>query len=191
VPPAADGWAAFVLTGGRSRRMGSDKATLVLDGVPLAERVARACEEAGAVAVAFGGARPGLAALGRPIVEDEPAGVGPVGGVAAGLSWCPASWCLVVACDLVAPDPAVFRSLAAARRPGAEVVVPVVDGVRQVLVALWRVDRRQPVDTAVAGGVRAVRDLLTGVVVEEVHGLPAAALADADRPAELPDRRPG
>lgn len=168
--------------------MGRDKALLPLGGVPMAERVARACEEAGASAVAFGGELPGLAALGRPVLADEHADTGPLAGIAVALDWSPAPWCLIVSCDLVAPDPSTLRAVAAARTRAGTVraVVPVVDGVPQVLHALWSRDALPAVVEALAAGERAPRAVLAALPTLELHDLPAAALADADRPEDLP-----
>ena len=57
-------FAGAVLTGGRSSRMGQDKATLPVDGVPMAARVAGALRRAGAEPVlAVGGDQTALEAL--------------------------------------------------------------------------------------------------------------------------------
>lgn len=168
--------------------MGRDKALLAVGGVPMAERVARACEAAGAAAVAFGGALPGLDALGRPVLADEQADTGPLAGIAVALAWSPSPWCLVVSCDLVAPDPAVLRTVAAARTAAGDVraVVPVVDGIPQVLHALWSRTALPVVREALAAGERAPRAVLAALPTLELHDLPAAAVADADRPEDLP-----
>jgi molybdopterin-guanine dinucleotide biosynthesis protein A len=166
--------------------MGRDKALLPIGGVPMAERVARACEAAGASAVALGGDLPGLPALGRPILSDEQAGVGPLGGIAAALAWSPSPWCLIVSCDLVAPDPAVLRALASAGTAAVLAVVPVVDGIPQVLTALWARDALPVVREALASGERAVRTVLASVPTLELADLPAGALVDADRPDDVP-----
>jgi molybdopterin-guanine dinucleotide biosynthesis protein A len=166
--------------------MGRHKALLPLGGLPMAERVARACEAAGASAVALGGELPGLAGLGRPVLHDEQPDAGPLAGIAVALAWSPAPWCLIVCCDLVAPDPAVLRAVAAARTGSVRVVVPVVDGVPQVLHALWSRAALPAVREALAAGERAPRAVLAALPTQELHDLPAAALADADRPEDLP-----
>ena len=74
-------FAGAVLTGGRSSRMGRDKATLPVDGVPMAARVADALRRAGAEPVlAVGGDQAALEALGLTWVADRHPGEGPSGG---------------------------------------------------------------------------------------------------------------
>jgi molybdopterin-guanine dinucleotide biosynthesis protein A len=91
----------FVLCGGGSRRMGRDKALLPISaaGEPLLVHVARV------VAVATGsatlvGPRDRYGELGWPLVEDDPPGDGPLGGVIAALGASAAERCLIVACDM-------------------------------------------------------------------------------------------
>jgi molybdenum cofactor guanylyltransferase len=89
---AAPAWAAAVLCGGRSRRMGRDKALLVVDGVPMVRRVVDAARTAGASSVLCVGSplTPGGRALvadaaGVPAVEDRWPGKGPLGGIVTAL----------------------------------------------------------------------------------------------------------
>jgi molybdenum cofactor guanylyltransferase len=82
--------------------MGRDKALVAVDGVPMAERVARALHAAGCDVVRFiGGDASALEALGRPVVPDSYPGAGPLGAVITALrvSGRPV---VVAACDL--PD---------------------------------------------------------------------------------------
>lgn len=84
--------------------MGRDKALVAVDGVAMAERVARALEAAGCADVRFvGGDAPALAALGRPVLSDAYPGAGPLGAVITALraSGRPV---VVAACDLADLD---------------------------------------------------------------------------------------
>jgi molybdopterin-guanine dinucleotide biosynthesis protein A len=70
---------AIILTGGASRRMGTDKAALDWDGQRAVDRVAALAAAVGAARVLTAGRDLGLAH-----VEDPEPGAGPVGGVLAG-----------------------------------------------------------------------------------------------------------
>lgn len=91
--------AGFVLTGGRSTRMGQDKALLLLRGQPLARHIAgEALAAAGEVTfigdpVRYGG-------LGYPVVADLARSHGPASGLYTALTITNADWNLLVACDM-------------------------------------------------------------------------------------------
>src|SRR6476469_6389028 len=74
--------AGIVLTGGRSRRLGVDKATLVLDGETLAMRTAHRLAATCAPVVEVGDGVSGL-----PAVRETPAGAGPLAALAAAGTW--------------------------------------------------------------------------------------------------------
>lgn len=80
-------FAGVVLCGGASRRMGTDKALLELDGVPLGRRVARVLQAAGAdPVVAAGGTSEVIDALNLPAAADLIPGGGPLSGLLGALS---------------------------------------------------------------------------------------------------------
>ena len=69
--------AGILLTGGRSRRMGVDKATLVLDGETLAVRAGRRLAAACAPTLEVGDGLSGL-----PSLREWPPGSGPLAALA-------------------------------------------------------------------------------------------------------------
>ena len=98
-----------VLAGGRSLRMGRDKAWLESDAQPLLLRQIGLLEQAGlqSIAVAAGPEnRPPLpnTPSGIPLLRDRFPDSGPMAGVEAGLGWAharsPNGWTLLVAVDL-------------------------------------------------------------------------------------------
>src|SRR5204863_2103726 len=95
---------AFVLTGGRSERMGRDKALLEIDGVPMARRVTDELERAGAARVrCVGGDAAELIRLGLDAVDDEHPGAGPLAGLLVALRVSSLPITLVAPCDLIDP----------------------------------------------------------------------------------------
>jgi molybdenum cofactor guanylyltransferase len=172
--------------------MGRDKALLPIEGVPLARRVADALDAAGAEGVeAVGGDGPALVASGLRHRPDRWPGEGPLGGIVTALgSGAHPGVAVVLSCDLIAPMPEaighVVRALVAS---DADVAVPVVDGRPQWLHAAW--DRRVAaiVGDLFAAGERSVAGAALALRIEEVTGLAPAALADADRPEDLPGER--
>src|SRR5262245_2403583 len=95
---------AFILVGGQSRRMGRDKAQLVLGGKTLIARIAD--ELSGlATSVTLVGARENYHNLKN--VPDIHERWGALGGIHAALKTARTDWVLLVACDL----PFVTRGL--------------------------------------------------------------------------------
>jgi molybdopterin-guanine dinucleotide biosynthesis protein A len=83
----------LVLAGGRSSRMGEDKAMLRIDGRSLLERSLRALWDAGAERVAISGTRAGG-------IPDRWPDSGPVGGIASAMHGLPDGEWLVVPVDM-------------------------------------------------------------------------------------------
>lgn len=185
----AEAFAGAVLTGGRSTRMGRDKALLPVDGRALAARVAGALERAGAEpVVAVGGDLAGLGAIGLTALADPRQGDGPLAGIATALREVPGPDVVVIlACDLVDADPdavvAVVEALAAA--PDALVAVPDVDGRLQPLHAAWRRAALPEVARRLAAGDLAVRAAFDALPTVRVEGLAPGAFRNANSPADL------
>lgn len=126
----------FILAGGQSRRMGTDKSRLTLNGQTFAERIAEQISAITRVARVVGG----------PTTPSHPATVpdvypkwGALGGVHAALSACSMDWALIVACDFPLVTSELFNRLAVLRE-GFDAVAPIQsDGVPQPLCALYRV----------------------------------------------------
>jgi molybdopterin-guanine dinucleotide biosynthesis protein A len=89
--------AGFLLAGGRSSRMGRDKALLTLGGEPLVkiglEKLRVVCDE-----VAIAGGTKDLAHFGR-VIFDKHAGCGPLGGIVAALDQSSREWNLFLPVD--------------------------------------------------------------------------------------------
>jgi molybdenum cofactor guanylyltransferase len=118
--------AGFVLAGGRSSRMGLDKALLGTPGNTLLERAASAVRDAtGDVTIIGDPAR--YAHLGFAVVPDIRPGLGPLGGIITGLSITEKRWNLFVACDMPGVDSAFLEWLLsqADRSSPLDCVVPV------------------------------------------------------------------
>jgi molybdenum cofactor guanylyltransferase len=101
-----------VLAGGRSLRMGRDKATVPLaDGVPMARRMASLLEAAGCAPVMLSRHAMGDADLGLSVIADPPGPRHPLAGVVAALHAIEGARVLFAPCDLVALDVETVRLL--------------------------------------------------------------------------------
>ena len=188
--------------------MGRDKASIVVGGISLAERAARALRAVAYPVLAVGGA----VDTGLDPATDR--GEGPLAALVDGADALRARGVvapvLLVACDMPFVDPEVLRALATAfgdarapalgdarapwlswmeRVPRAEplhprAVVPVVHGRDQPLCACYAPEAVDVARALVAEGKRAMRDLLAAIDVVRVPGDPQSLL-DVDTPEEL------
>jgi molybdopterin-guanine dinucleotide biosynthesis protein A len=132
---------AFVLTGGKSERMGHDKAFLRLpSGSTLLENaLAVASAVAGEVGIVGPKERYGTYAWAGEIVEDIFPGRGPLGGIHAALSITQTEWNILLAVDLPQVSADLLRwILQQAREAGSQVTVASVDGGLHPLCAVYR-----------------------------------------------------
>jgi molybdopterin-guanine dinucleotide biosynthesis protein A len=179
--------AGILLTGGRSRRLGVDKATLVLDGETLADRAAR---RLGAVCAPLVEAGDGLSGL--PSVRERPSGAGPLAALAGAGAWLRdrghAGAAVLLAVDLPGVDEPFLRWLR--DRPGEPTVVLRVDGRLQPVCARYGPEALLAAGSLVAGGVRALHELFDVVdhdVVEADEWRNVASpdtFLDVDTPAD-------
>jgi molybdopterin-guanine dinucleotide biosynthesis protein A len=170
--------------------MGRDKATLLVDGAPMAIRVADALREAGATEVfAVGGDVAALESMGLSVVADDEPGEGPFPATLTALRRSSSDVVVVLSCDLVAPSATTIATLVdQVRAAGPAVVgaVPVVDGYEQWTHAAWRREALDPLQTARQAGVGSLRRACGDLLLARLPDLPAADLADADQPGDLP-----
>ncbi|CAN5336133.1 hypothetical protein BH10ACI2_BH10ACI2_18340 [soil metagenome] len=137
---------AFILIGGRSSRLGTDKAFVELDGKTLAIRAAETVESAMSPArlkfVISTGDQFGadlLFRLGRPVVTDLRPGFGAWSGLDTALGYAMSEWCLVLACDLPFVTVEFLRLLSSLATDEIDAVVPrQIDGRLQPLCAIYR-----------------------------------------------------
>jgi molybdopterin-guanine dinucleotide biosynthesis protein A len=159
---------AFVLAGGRSSRMGTDKAFLLLEGQTLVERaleLARSLTED----VRIVGARDKFAAF-APVVEDEYAERGPLGGIHAALSSTSSDFNLMLAVDLPFLQARFLHYLAdEARAANAVVTVPKAAGGLQPLCAVYRREFGLVAEQALSAGRNKIDTLFARVAVRIIE----------------------
>jgi rhodanese-related sulfurtransferase/molybdopterin-guanine dinucleotide biosynthesis protein A len=169
--------------------MGEDKALLVVDGAPMALRVAEALHLAGASEVfAVGGDARALRALGLPVVADDRPGEGPFPATLTALRHARHEAVAVLSCDLLRPSPGpieVLRETLSGAGPAVWGAVPVVDGHHQWTHAIWRRGALGPLQAAYAGGARSLRRGADALTLREVTDIEPHLIADADTRADL------
>jgi len=158
--------AGFVLVGGRSSRMGRDKALLPFRGGTLAGHVAAAVAEAAGSVTLVGDPRE-YGFLGLPVIPDRLRGAGPLAGIQAALDASKAGWNLVVACDMPGVNAGFLaRLLEAARSTQADCLLPAGrSGLPEPLCAVYHRRCLPVIGAALARRVRKVTDALAGLDV--------------------------
>src|SRR5215470_9391742 len=104
------GRAGFVLVGGKSSRMGRDKALLELGSDTLAELVAAQVERAAGTVILVGNPDR-YRHLPFTAIADGESEMGPLAGVVAALNYTMEDWNLIVACDMPAVSAELLTSL--------------------------------------------------------------------------------
>lgn len=112
---------AVILAGGRSTRMGQDKATLVFDGRTLFSRTLAMLQPLFS-RILIAGDRPDLATPEVPCIPDRYPGSA-LGGIHSGLAAAATPWILVLPCDLPYPAADLLQHLIDGR-DGFDLVVP-------------------------------------------------------------------
>ena len=151
---------AFILAGGASSRMGTDKSLLPIEGQTFTGRIAETLLKL----------TDSVSVVGRetdlrlPTVPDVYPQWGALGGLHAALTACKRDWAIIVACDLPFVTAELFSFLAE-KRMDHEAVVPVQEDERpQPLAALYRVEPcRQRATELIEAGRRRPLDLLEAV----------------------------
>jgi molybdopterin-guanine dinucleotide biosynthesis protein A len=158
----------FILAGGKSARMGTDKAFLTLHGKTLLERAlgvaASVAEE-----VYIVGDRQKFLQFGQ-VVEDVFAGCGPLGGIHAALRQTAADLNLMLAVDLPFVDAKLLKYLIfRASQCDAVVTVPLAGGNWQPLCAVYRREFAGAAEIALQKGMNKIDPLFAQVKTRAIR----------------------
>ncbi|MEC0184876.1 molybdenum cofactor guanylyltransferase [Paenibacillus peoriae] len=111
----------IIVAGGRSSRMGQDKALLQLGGVTVLERIAAVLGQVAGRVITVTRDPQQYRELGLETTTDLYPGLGPLCGIHAGLSASNTEWGIVVACDMPLVQPEILRALLSHVTNGAAV----------------------------------------------------------------------
>jgi molybdenum cofactor guanylyltransferase len=159
----------FILAGGKSSRMGCDKALLEIGGESLIARAAVLLQSVTGEPTII--ASPSLySSVGFPLVADDWLDCGPLGGIATALRVSSAHWNLVIACDLPYLTKAWLDFLVErALKSEADAVVPMNERGAEPLCAMYHKNAEGRIRAALEGGVRKVTDAFARLRVEYVE----------------------
>lgn len=187
--------AALILAGGRSRRMGQDKALLELDGVPLLRRTwevaHRLTSEVSIVTPRRDRYQPYLPPTTQWIVEPSPPehlpSAGPLVALAHAFPQVNAEWVLLLACDLpnLRPDPLrQWRQVLPTLPVTAIAYLPKTAQGWEPLCGFYRQTGLPSLQDYLATGQRSFQGWLDQSEVIAIPDVPVDLLANCNTPAD-------
>jgi molybdenum cofactor guanylyltransferase len=169
-----------VLAGGRSRRMGRDKALVLVGGQPLVTRATFALADVCSRVLVVANDAQNLADVDLPpnasIIADTVPFQGPLGGLATALAAAETEWVFAVGVDMPFLSADVLRVLWKELREvksrqqldAVQAVMPTSDAGPEPLLSLYRTNSLTAVRNALAEGSRRVVDLSSRIHVLSV-----------------------
>jgi molybdopterin-guanine dinucleotide biosynthesis protein A len=156
-----------VMAGGRSSRLGRDKALLAIDGETLLLRTLRTLRVVTSEQIVVGPPERAAQAGGARVVPDAYPGVGPLGGIYTALRATAGEYVLVVACDMPFLNPVLLEHLLRLA-PGHDIVLPRTGGRGEQLHAVYRRTCLDPIQQQLAAGDYKIDRFFAGMAVRYV-----------------------
>jgi molybdopterin-guanine dinucleotide biosynthesis protein A len=125
-----------ILAGGQSRRMGTDKSFVLLDGKPLIQHVIDRASQLETPLILIANDVERYQQLGLTVYPDVIPGAGSLGGLYTALSHSKSDYTLCLACDMPQVNPALLHHLITLK-DSYDAIVPRVNGVAQSLHAIY------------------------------------------------------
>ena len=163
----------FILAGGRSGRLGRDKAFLRYCGSPLIEVARRCLESLGLPVTIVADSRERFRTLGLPVLVDRVSGAGPLGAVFTALAASQSRDNYFIPCDTPLVPPRLYRVLAGAGCDFDVVVPRDAAGGLHPLCAYYSRTAVDPIRRLLEAGARRVDSVLEAEDLR-VHVLSAA-----------------
>jgi molybdopterin-guanine dinucleotide biosynthesis protein A len=153
-------FSAAVLAGGRSTRMGTDKAFLRMGNDLLIERQLRCLRESGAAELLISGrAEVDYSRFAASVIHDEQPHAGPLAGVAAALKASSCPLVFVLAVDMPRMAPAMIRKIVSRCRTTVG-CVPIDDLGFQPLAAAYPIGLLALAESQLRAGQHSMREFV-------------------------------
>ncbi|MFZ0803476.1 MAG: molybdenum cofactor guanylyltransferase [Terriglobales bacterium] len=186
---------AFVLAGGKSTRMGRNKAFLAWEDGTLLSHAMKLAAAVTSNAYIVGDSTK-FASYGT-VIEDIYPDHGPLGGIHAALLSTRTDLNLMLAVDLPLIDPQFLQFMVGlARNSDAAVTVPYAEGVSQPLCAVYRRQFSQPAEQALQAGRNKIDALFAKVKTRAIEsdeftraGFSPAMFRNLNTPEEWEEER--
>lgn len=165
----------LILAGGKSSRMGTDKALVNYQGKPMLQRVyqvAAACTEQVYVLTPWIERYQNILPSDCDYLIETQPGKGPVNGLSEGLEQISADWILLLACDLPLLDVEIIQSWInkLSQIPTSILaLVPQRLDIWEPMCGFYRKELKTELDTFLKSGKHSFQELLSGVEVEALN----------------------
>ena len=178
-----------VLNGGRSERMGTNKANLVLDGKTLLESSVLKLKEASASSILIvGNALIEEFEIEVTVVEDRWPNEGPLGGILTALQFLQGTDLpvMIVACDFPELDTEEIGNLVKhAYLNKDSIIVPRVGGINQWMHACWPTNAEEHLHKSFSNGERAPHRAVIDYEIVVLERKKESAYFDVDTPEDF------
>ena len=183
-------WTGVVLAGGRSRRMGTDKALIELDGSTLLDRAVELLRPHARELLIIGDVDRHVHPHAGTIGDRRP-GLGPLGGLITALEHSRYGRIIALACDMPAVNDRLILRLKAHCDASVDAAVPVHDQGIEPLAAAYHLRCLSPFEQAAEAGDLKLTDALELVRWASVDvtpgrgGWPSDLFRNINTPADL------
>ncbi|MBS4177991.1 molybdenum cofactor guanylyltransferase [Lederbergia citrea] len=159
----------IILAGGKSSRMGENKALMKIDGVRVIDRIISEFTPVSEKIILIANDKTMYDGLQAELLEDAApyAGQGPLAGIYTGLLAASEGPCIIVACDMpFASSEFGLKLIETLIENKRDAVVPVTEGQIHPLFAAYEASIAEKVKMVLNEGKRSVRSLLDQLNVE-------------------------
>lgn len=175
----------FVLVGGKSSRMGRDKALLPWNGTTLAQHMAKVVAEAAGSAALIGDSAH-YRSLGYPVFPDRFPGHGPISGIATALAISPAEWSLITACDMPILTAGTLRLLLDETAvTDRKCIIPLGPTGPEPSCAVYHRECLPALEAAISEARFRMRDVVTELDARYVAGIDPHCFANLNTPEDF------
>jgi molybdopterin-guanine dinucleotide biosynthesis protein A len=147
----------IILAGGKSKRMGTDKAFLSLGGKPLIAHVIEALETVCGTVILIS-ADEKLDQLGKPRYIDMWENIGPLAGLYTGLHFSKNDYNFVLGCDSPLVNKSLLEMLLQEAQPEYDVVQLATSKSKMPLIALYRKTCMNSIKALIDSGERRMQE---------------------------------
>jgi len=163
-----EGITAAILAGGESRRMGTNKALLEVDGTPIISRVYETLARLFREVILVTNTPEEYSFLPCRTVPDIHPGFGAIAGLHSALVHSSFDRTFVAACDMPSLDPTLIKQICSID-PAAPAVVPInVEGLQEPLHAVYSKGALPTIEEIIAAGDKSILIVLDRLATREV-----------------------